>query len=98
MKILLPLWLCTHWEPVEAEIVDVAPHLAMVATFAVHRLPWNARWWRISNVETGCCIPCASRSRSLTIASARNHLAGKAVSDLLLAYRGAGRKYPGVTR
>jgi len=50
----IPLaWLPSDFAPcVRAEIVDVAPHLASVATFAVHRHKFG-RGWRVSNVETG---------------------------------------------
>lgn len=53
MKIKLPCNLVTGWKVVEAEIVDIAPHLSGVATFAVHRRPWDDLW-QISEVETGC--------------------------------------------
>ena len=50
----LPLaWAPLSFTPcVKAEIVDVAPHLASVASFAVHRDAFRY-WWRVSNVETG---------------------------------------------
>lgn len=50
----IPLaWLPSDFAPcARAEIVDVAPHLANVATFAVHRHK-SGRGWRVSNVETG---------------------------------------------
>ena len=39
---------------IQAEIVDVAPHIT-VATFAVHRYPYSKyRLWTVSNIETGC--------------------------------------------
>jgi hypothetical protein len=41
------------WVVVSAKIVDVAPHLANVATFAAHK--WHGAW-RITNVETGCFV------------------------------------------
>ena len=58
MKIQVPLeWSWgtgAEWKVVDAEIVDVAPHLAHLATFVVHEEPneWM-RKWAVSNVETG---------------------------------------------
>ena len=42
---------------VKAKIVDVAPHLAHIMTFAVHRQKFLLDdCWRVSNVETGFCV------------------------------------------
>ena len=64
---------------VKAEIVYVAPHLAHVATFAVHEVPKNTcsreiycNRYRISNVETGACISqCDSITKAGCIKLAR---------------------------
>ena len=65
-----------HWDGVlggkviKAEIVDIAPHLAHVATFAIHRDPSMIVWWQVSNVETGCSvfrIPTAGRWKQRVI-------------------------------
>ena len=42
-----------EWKTVVAEIVDIAPHLAHVATFAVSRDPELPSLWRVHNIETG---------------------------------------------
>lgn len=75
---------------VKAEIVDVAPHLAHVATFAVHQIP-KGTWardlydylYRISNVETGACISaCDSKTRAGCIKVARSYLADKTEDEM----------------
>jgi len=43
------------WKTVKAEIVDIAPHLAHLMTFAVHRHP-ILETWQVSNVETGFSV------------------------------------------
>lgn len=73
---------------VEAAVVDVAPHLAHVATFAIHRAHWVGSW-RISNVESGCCIrACDRETRAATIAAAIQYLALKSEEDVIVAFRG----------
>jgi hypothetical protein len=58
MKIDLPLWdrSVSAWGPVvEAELVDVAPHLW--GTFAVHRDPLGDMFrWKVTHVETGSFV------------------------------------------
>lgn len=94
MKIDLPL--CGFggkpFAVVEAELLDIAPHLAGVATFAVHHSPTQG-WmpWRVSNIETGFRI-CGADSRSAVIAGAREILAGKTEHDIAQAYRMARRE------
>lgn len=66
-----------NWKIVKAEIVDVAPHLANIMTFAVHRDPSLSMWWQVSNVETGkSCfrIPTAGRWKQRTIDAVRERL------------------------
>lgn len=73
VKIRLPLWSGNMNEEcgiVTAELVDV-PHLASVATFAVHRNLFRPGW-RISNVETGCYVEWAD-ARTRREALARFH-------------------------
>lgn len=76
--ITLPLWdqICLHWRVVEAELVDVAPHLS--GSFAVHQCPWRdcSMDWKVSNVETGFVI-AYGMTRSDALDAARRRLAGK---------------------
>ena len=65
------------WKMVKAEIVDVAPHLANVMTFAVHRDKYFPAWWQVSNVETGFSvfrIPTAGRCKASVIEAVRERL------------------------
>ena len=41
------------FESHQMEIVDVAPHLASIATFCVYR---RFAGWKITNLETGQCV------------------------------------------
>lgn len=65
MKIDLPLSFDKGWRITQAEIVDIAPHLAGIFTFAVHdssAFPVDVRQlWRISDVETGHAITGVAR-------------------------------------
>ena len=67
-----------YWSPIEMEIVDVAPHLASVATFAVCK---HRSRYRVTHLETGLAIVasdsptkrgsielCARFLKSITIA------------------------------
>lgn len=54
---------------VEAEIVDVAPHLAN-ATFAVHRSRESMSQWQVSHVETGLRISPNYSTRAMAIKKA----------------------------
>ena len=81
-----------QWSPpapiVDAEIVDVAPHLAMFASFAVHKKPWaESRKWRMTNIETGRCIGDADAgTKERCIKLAILSLSSRSVSDVLKAY------------
>ena len=87
----LPLYdlkTCARTTIVPAWIVDVAPHLAHVATFAVHNDQKFLDSWQISNIETGMRIVYGIWfSRDACIAWARSRLSTKTVADLLLAYK-----------
>ena len=73
---------------VPAWIVDVAPHLAHVETFAVHSDPKFLDGWQISDIETGMRIVYGIWfSRDACIAWARSRLSTKTVADLLRAYK-----------
>lgn len=78
---------------VSAEIVDVAPHLAGVATFAVHKCPWSpSPWdwkvWKVTNVETGAFIESGyyHYTQAEAIASAVAALAERTPDDILDHY------------
>lgn len=55
---------------VEAEIVDVAPHVAW--TFVVHRTPYFRGRWNVTNLETGRRIGnlCTKRLEAINAAQA----------------------------
>lgn len=55
---------------VTAQIVDVAPHLAHVATFAVHRCVAIPNQWIVTHVETGFAVTHGHRARRDAIGSA----------------------------
>lgn len=56
--ITLPLTCSGPEEPcVEATIIDIAPHLAHIATFAIDHRPFCK--WVVSHVETGYMIASA---------------------------------------
>ena len=70
-------------ETVRAEIVDIAPHLAHVATFAVHRSPFGEYGFRVSNVETGASVNTFCDSRKQAIELARQRLAAETANSLV---------------
>ena len=93
MKIKLPLSTTTGWHVHDAEIVDIAPHLAGVATFAIHRqtplirhFPLR-RGYAISNVETGASINADGESRAECLSKAVKLCKKRTVDDVLKAYR-----------
>ncbi len=91
MKIDLPLSHMSgdrNWIVVKAKIVDVAPHLAGVATFAVHKTaPFYGRW-RITNVETGACISeCDADSKEVCVMNAILFLEDKTPKQIEARYR-----------
>ena len=81
MKFTMPVNWNEGWREVQAEIVDVAPHLANVLTFAMYRNPpgsLRSGRWSIGNVETGLHIRTAETRREV-VAKARSFLADKTV-------------------
>ena len=77
MRIGAPPFYPAYWSPIEMEIVDVAPHLASVATFAVCK----HGSYRVTHLETGLALVasdsptkresielCARFLKSITIA------------------------------
>jgi hypothetical protein len=90
MKINLPLNCLGQWRMVEAEIVDVAPHLA--ATFALHRGEVVGRGkWAISDVETGNSVSSFGDTKAKVIEQATKFLAKKTQQDADNAWRKAMR-------
>ncbi len=88
MRITLPIALnygC--WFEVEAELVDVAPHLA--GTFAVHRgaVHPNKGLWLVTHLETGGQASPAKPTKALAIAYATKYLAEKTPRDFAIAVR-----------
>jgi hypothetical protein len=84
---------------VKAEIVDVAPHLAHVASFAVHRAKWlehdRQKWWKVTNVETGFGLGASlNPSKALAIDTARALLAQRTVEQIEAAMNAAYAKTP----
>lgn len=95
MKIALPVVSYGQWACIQAEIIDVAPHLAHVATFAVHRnsiitrVPSQLAYakYGISNVETGRQVfGCDAETRTAAIENARHILERKSVNDVMRGY------------
>ncbi len=79
---------------VEAEMVwDIAPHLADLGTFAVHKEP-SSRRWNVSNVETGLHVVDLRMSRVEAIKDAKIRLAEQTRESLLAAYRKAFEQTP----
>lgn len=95
MKVVLSLPMTNHlWVEVEADILfDIAPHLAGVATFAIHNSPDTFGMWNISNIETGMWIMQAE-TRAQAIRAAEEKLATKTVADFERAYEKVFNKLP----
>lgn len=97
MKIDLPLFYPRDGgfvDVVEAELLPgIAPHLASVATFAIHIAgapdnSWYRDYWFVSNVETGGQV-AYERERKHALRNARRKLAEKSPEDVIAAYRRA---------
>ena len=71
---------------IEGEIIDVAPHLAHLMTFAVHKSIYSDHWM-VSNIETGGRICDGNMTKKLAIGEIRTLLAGKTAADIRRAYR-----------
>jgi hypothetical protein len=68
---------------VEAEIVELAPHMAF-ATWAVHRSPLNPERWRVANIETGAFINSSdSATKAEALAKAREALSKRSPQFVL---------------
>ena len=78
---------------VEAEFLfDFAPHLASVATFAIHKGP-NSWEWSVTNVETGLWVG-KHHVRSEALREASEKLARQTPRKVMNAYRNAPKLYP----
>lgn len=98
--ICLPLACRDGWYSVDAELVhDIAPHLAHVATFAVHRLQGSRDYWQCTHVETGLLAGnLFHASRDAAIEATRIVLATKTPADIAAAVRAAVKRAPWIVR
>ena len=71
-------WFESH----QMEIVDVAPHLASVATFAVYK---NSVYWVVANLETGSHVDFA-KTRGEALINATKSMSSKTEEDIERAY------------
>lgn len=94
MKISVPIAWYKDPEPVvDGEIIDV-PHLAMVATFIVHKAaPGDWHDWKVSNVETGASVAWG-HTRGEAIKQAREKLAKNDEKSILQEYRKFNKWWP----
>lgn len=85
---------------VDAVLVhDIAPHLAHVATFAVHRLQGSRDYWQCTHVETGLLAGnLFHASRDAAIEATRIVLATKTPADIAAAVRAAAKRAPWIVR
>lgn len=85
---------------VDAVLVhDIAPHLAHVATFAVHRVvPGLLVYWQCTQVETGMHVGGYDHSRDEVIERVRIILATKTPADIAAAVRAAATRAPWIVR
>lgn len=84
---------CGGGPVVQAEIVDVSPHLASVATFAVHAHPYLWDTFRVSNLESGFCLRNGDApTKAKAIKMARDFLAGISAEMMGSALYQAGRQ------
>ncbi len=94
MKIDLPITTGLPWHTpiVEAELVNVAPHLD--ATFAVHRDPYSKRRWQVSHVETGKRASPSYTTRAMAVKKAEIILRAKTQEQLVAAEEAALEESP----
>lgn len=94
MKIELTLPLISGDDiTVEAELLpNIAPHLARVSTYALHRVPyWKG--WSVSSVETGHYVS-KDLTRAGAIKKAAQRLSDKTPKQVLATYRKALKAFP----
>lgn len=100
MNINLPLYdngTKSYDTVVNADIVDIAPHLASLATFAVHRSPWPEEpGWCVTNVETGSAVVTRCTSRTEAVEMARDRLAQKTPAETAAAVEAGYRDDHGI--
>lgn len=92
MKLSIPFQWYQSWKDIECEIVDVAPHLARVATFALLVDPHEHKW-SVCNLESGLNI-CRHEVKRECLEMARKKLAKKSIRQVQHAYRKAAKSYP----
>ena len=96
---ILNYWGGEYFATVPATIIhDVAPHLAHMATFAVHRSTYVPDLWIVSHVETGGRIGPSERRRQDTIDNAIALLALYTPSTLAAHVRRAVKSNPEIAR
>ena len=85
VTITLPIACYGYWDVVRAEIVDPAPHLANVASFALHRgIGWAK--WEVSNIETGMSVK-RDDNKEMAVIAAMEKLSGQTPSSMAQAMR-----------
>lgn len=96
MKIDLPLYQVGvgYLVVVQAEIVNVAPHLD--ADFAVHESAFDIGEWAVSEISTGARVPQSRPyyTKRQAIAGARKYLGSKSNDHLAAAFRIARKAAP----
>lgn len=95
MKITLPIAIDRgYFTDVQADIVDVAPHL--IGTFAVHRggTIGTRGMWVVTHVETGAAIHGIKHTKAQAIRWATNYLSGVTPHSLAAAVRAAIKREP----
>ena len=90
MKIDLPVQSYNSWEVVEAEIVDVAPHVPF--SFALHRCTWWLDKWCVTNIETGAWIG-HGRTKSAAITESRRSARSQSTERKRILASAAGGMY-----
>jgi hypothetical protein len=89
LKITLPVAIgynaFSDFADVQAELLfDMAPHLADVATFALHKDPPLKWQWTVSNVETGLFVT-RETSKRLALRKAKLKLASQTPESMSAA-------------
>lgn len=90
MKITIPLAMKPGYAQVEVTgelLLNLAPHLAHVASWIVHRdVTVTKKWWHVTNIESGRYVDFG-KTKHDAIGRASGKLSLKTESDMLRAYR-----------
>ena len=74
--------------PVNAQLLfDLAPHLAGIATFAVHQDAWFPSIWNVTHIESGLAVVHSKPTKMQAIKNAKHILANKTVGDVMRGMR-----------